>query len=409
MSSSFMSKLTIVSTSLSLGLLALAAPASADIGWIVQSSSQLGGRAEVTLPASGDPNDPGTYVPEIKIVTVPQTDVGTSGDPNLPNPANSMIGKGGGYFSTTGNNFLQNLNFGVRPPDNSPLSALTVVAQNNGNWFPNADPTGQGSDPLTYGTAQPAVAAGKLQTISPLTGFNPYTAGDFSEVSTDNGRLAIRGLASKPTSGNIAVTDGVFNSSTIRFAGITSVDFNINAQIIPDEDEFGVYPPTHIPPELLLENNGTRFPLTDNDTPAELQTSTITRLGAKYVMTTNYTTAFDLSPLIIYLDLNMVAYANLRPGDVNFDGKVNISDIAMVADNWNATNAKGLGNGDATGNGKVDISDIAMIADNWNQLPPALGGGGGGSITAVPEPGSLLLLGLGAVSMLFVARRKSRR
>jgi PEP-CTERM motif/Dockerin type I domain len=85
------------------------------------------------------------------------------------------------------------------------------------------------------------------------------------------------------------------------------------------------------------------------------------------------------------LDAIDVIKTTYPPGDVNFDGVVNIFDINLVSANWNGPGPAG----DANFDGIVNIFDINLISANW---------GAGSSALAVPEPSSfvLLMLGLGA-------------
>jgi hypothetical protein len=136
--------------------------------------------------------------------------------------------------------------------------------------------------------------------------------------------------------------------------------------------------------------------------------------GPNYIMTAPFSKDYVLlenadgsAKLTVHLSIAMVSQANIVQGDVNFDGVVDIQDITLMANKWLTTDSTHLGQGDANGDGKVDIQDITMAANHWLQTPPALGGGG--SVNSVPEPSSLLLIGCGAVSMLFVARRRARR
>lgn len=92
------------------------------------------------------------------------------------------------------------------------------------------------------------------------------------------------------------------------------------------------------------------------------------------------------------------------PGDANGDGKVDGSDVTIVADNWQA----GVGNpnpttitwqmGDFNHDGQVDGSDVTILADRWQA---------GVSTTAVvvPEPSTIVLL-LTALIGLAVWRRR---
>ena len=84
------------------------------------------------------------------------------------------------------------------------------------------------------------------------------------------------------------------------------------------------------------------------------------------------------------------------PGDVNFDGFVDIFDINLVSANWGSP---GGPTGDANGDGNVDIFDINLISANWS---PA------GGAAAVPEPTSLGLVVLAAAGMIGVCLCRRR-
>lgn len=49
--------------------------------------------------------------------------------------------------------------------------------------------------------------------------------------------------------------------------------------------------------------------------------------------------------------------------DFNTDSKVDLSDLSILATNWNLDN----NNADANGDGKTDLSDLSILATNWNQ------------------------------------------
>ena len=90
------------------------------------------------------------------------------------------------------------------------------------------------------------------------------------------------------------------------------------------------------------------------------------------------------------------------PGDANKDGKVDGSDVTILAGNWQ----KGVsddqtaiwGDGDFNGDGKVDGSDVTILAGNWQY-------GVNAATSAVPEPSTIALMLYGIASLLFLKRR----
>jgi hypothetical protein len=99
--------------------------------------------------------------------------------------------------------------------------------------------------------------------------------------------------------------------------------------------------------------------------------------------------------------LNMTLVPQLS-GDANFDGIVNGQDIAVVASNW-LTMGTGL-SGDVNNDGIVNGQDIALIASDWLHTS----GGGGGSGTAVPEPGTFILASFAGLALLAGCLRSRR-
>ena len=89
-------------------------------------------------------------------------------------------------------------------------------------------------------------------------------------------------------------------------------------------------------------------------------------------------------------------------GDANGDGKVDGSDVTILAGNWQKGVDDGLtatwAEGDFNGDGKVDGSDVTILAGNWQYGVEA-------AASAVPEPGTIALL-LAALASLLIVRRR---
>jgi len=106
-----------------------------------------------------------------------------------------------------------------------------------------------------------------------------------------------------------------------------------------------------------------------------------------------------------------VSLTDALPGDINLDGAVNNTDLQILGPNYNQTIAGGWSVGDLNEDGSVNNTDLQILGPYYNQtLVPAAGSPAGqlgfqaaliaDGISAVPEPTTGLLFGLGLVGML---------
>lgn len=105
-------------------------------------------------------------------------------------------------------------------------------------------------------------------------------------------------------------------------------------------------------------------------------------------------------------DLSTTIYSPLD-GDANLDGTVDVLDLSLLGLNWQTGTTWGQGNFDGTGT--TDILDLSAMGLNWDgeadwyPLPPAEGMAPPAS---VPEPGTIVMLVLGALCLAGYRLRK---
>lgn len=91
---------------------------------------------------------------------------------------------------------------------------------------------------------------------------------------------------------------------------------------------------------------------------------------------------------------NITSITYIPPGDLNRDGFVGIDDLGHVLASWNQTFPPGEFIGDPSGDGFVGIDDLNLVLANWNAGSPPI------NPNPIPEPTTLSLLALGALSTL---------
>lgn len=108
--------------------------------------------------------------------------------------------------------------------------------------------------------------------------------------------------------------------------------------------------------------------------------------------------------------LGSLMVKSVLDGDTNSDGIVNSTDLSLLLSSYNQS-GKFWNQGDFNGDGNVNSTDLSLLLGNYNQAAawygsaaPAGEAAAGG--TAIPEPGTLVMLVLGCLCLAGYRLRK---
>jgi hypothetical protein len=97
-------------------------------------------------------------------------------------------------------------------------------------------------------------------------------------------------------------------------------------------------------------------------------------------------------------------YRNVLPGDTDYDGDVDLSDLSSLASKYNAAGNNDWPQGDFDGDDDVDLSDLSTLAANY-QGGEAQAFADFQSLASVPEPGVAMTFGI--LALFALVRRRA--
>jgi hypothetical protein len=105
---------------------------------------------------------------------------------------------------------------------------------------------------------------------------------------------------------------------------------------------------------------------------------------------------------------NQVTVQPALYGDANMDGLVNFADLSKVLANYGQSGMN-WSQGDFNYDGTVNFADLSNVLANYGTTGgPTLAGGAAAGVSPVPEPGTMVLLGIVVLSLFGYSWHRGR-
>jgi hypothetical protein len=225
------------------------------------------------------------------------------------------------------------------------------------------------------GVQKVALNSGSSQTLFFTWNTTGYSQGDYNvsavastvpgETNTTNNVKAAANIVTILYNGHdIAVT----RVNTARDSGRTVIGQGFSMNITVTAKNYGIYTESFNTTAYL---NANALQTKTATLESGASTTIIFTWNTKGFAYGNYTISAHAWPVPGETDTtnNTYTYGTVKvtiPGDVNGDGKVDISDLIAIAFNWNRPVPPAPTNADICDDGKIDILDLMEVAFHWN-------------------------------------------
>ena len=218
---------------------------------------------------------------------------------------------------------------------------------------------------------------------------NPdLTTVTYNDLFDENGDLVISGYDPTTTWGGMAEFVYGSEATSLGMTTVNTADTPVGSSIVFPDDAEGLLD--------FIKSNISDTEAVDITLLVGSGDSDVGNCDYRFYAKENTAEQDPVSLAITFADSPQVA------GDANGDGKVDGSDVTILAGNWQKGVNDGLTatweEGDFNGDGKVDGSDVTILAGNWQYGVEA-------AAASVPEPSTIMLLVMMIGSLLVWKRR----